>query len=103
MMVCAQLVAFERVSMRREERRERARKRKEKGGVSKTHFMKEVEVGNGHAREGGADNSLLMNKFASAVAMNGNGKVKGEEDSSGDSYDGSENSFLDSTDSEVIL
>ena len=103
MMVCAQLVAFERVSMRREERRERVRRRKEKGVVNKSHFVAEMDLANGHAREDKTDDSLLMSKVASAITMNGNGKVKEEKDSSGDSCDGSDDSFVDSTDSEMIL
>ena len=92
MMVCAQLVAFGRVSMRREERRERARRRKEKILVSKSHAGRELKLGNGHVDE----------SYMDCIPVREDCKIT-EGRITGDASDGSDGSFVESTDSEVIL
>ena len=102
MMVCAQLVAFGRVSMRREERRERARRRREKVVLSKIHSGREVELGNGYTAAGDVDHTVLTTDLASQLPMK---EIWSMADRRGadDTSDGSDGSFVESTDSEVIL
>ncbi|KAL9124565.1 MAG: hypothetical protein Q9217_006113 [Psora testacea] len=100
-MVCAQLVVFGRVSMRREERRERARRRKERPECSRNISVQGVsELENGSTQRAAADNTLLMTRLQATITKRA--EVASEELEEFD-FDESEGSYLESTDSETIL
>lgn len=100
-MVCAQLVVFGRVSMRREESKERARRRKDWSGRYKNGTVKEdAEMTNGVAQKAAADNTLLMSRLEATIARRAEIASKETEDAH---FGGSDGSYMDSTDSETIL
>ena len=67
-MVCAQLLAFGKVSMNREDRRKEASRRRERPLLSRAHSEKEAMFVNGNALPKVSRNDLLMSKVAAAVA-----------------------------------
>ena len=67
-MVCAQLLAFGKVSMMREDQRKKASRRREGPPVSRAHSEKEVVFANGNGLPKACKNDLLMSKVAAAVA-----------------------------------
>ena len=103
-MVCAQLVAFGRVSKRREEKKERASRRKERPGLDPTRTgssMDGMEITNGPAQLNMvADNSPLINTLEATMIKRANGACKEPDEIDFDESDGS---YIESTDSEIIL
>ncbi|MDI1493182.1 MAG: hypothetical protein OHK93_004970 [Ramalina farinacea] len=67
-MVCAQLLAFGKVSMIREDRRKKASRRRERPPLSRAHSEKEAVFANGNGLPKVSKNDLLMSKVAAAVA-----------------------------------
>lgn len=67
-MVCAQLFAFGKVSMIREDRREKANRRREKAPLSRAQSEKEALLANGNGLSKASKDDLLMSRAAAAVA-----------------------------------
>lgn len=67
-MVCAQLLAFGRVSMIREDRREKASRRREMPSLGKAHSDKAPVFANRNGLPKASTNNRLMSKVAAAVA-----------------------------------
>ncbi|KAL9099367.1 MAG: hypothetical protein Q9163_005128 [Psora crenata] len=69
LMVCAQLVAFRRVSIRREEKEQRARRRKERPGGSKNVSTPHVMgLNSSSAQRAAADDTFLMKRLEVTMA-----------------------------------
>ena len=87
--------------MRREEKKEKARRRKEKPIGARNGAAKEyVEFTNGAAQRATADNTLLINRLEATMARRAESATnETEEIDLGES----DESYIESTDSETIL
>ena len=100
-MVCAQLAAFDHVSKRREERKERARLRRERPPCTRDASTQESSKSvNGFAERATADNTLLMMRLEATMMKRAETSCKRPDELTSDDSD---ESYPGSTDSETIL